>query len=146
MGWGIDHDKNRVVPATAAGRLQDFPHVCELIEQGVKACGDRKEIWPRIQVTVQRYFPGRGLIMHVDRPFWYLDSVYGCVLTNCSDSALELHTLGQEAGECFIIEENEGSCFRMTGAARFDWKHGVPPLTWGERVSVSWRWFKEERM
>jgi len=140
MGWGIDHVDKKVVPAVAAGRLEDFPRVCELIMQVMEECDDHKEIWPRIQITVQRYYAGRGLGLHVDRPEWYEDCVYGCVLINSSDSELEFH----KAGECFISKESQGSCFRMEGTARYHWKHGVPPLTHGDRVSVSWRWFTSE--
>ena len=37
-----------------------------------------------------------------------------------------------------------GCCFLQQGEARYDWLHGVPKLSQGERLSVTWRWFLDD--
>lgn len=45
----------------------------------------------------------------------------------------------------FHLEEAPGRVFSFSGKARYDWEHGLPVVTDGERVSVSWRFFKDNK-
>ena len=45
----------------------------------------------------------------------------------------------------FSLVEAPGRVFSFTGAALYDWEHGVPVITSGEYISVSWRFFKDDR-
>ena len=45
----------------------------------------------------------------------------------------------------FALEESPGRVFSVTDKARYEWEHGVPVIAAGERISVSWRFFKDTR-
>lgn len=46
----------------------------------------------------------------------------------------------------FRVPEVPGVCFRQRGPARYKWLHGLEPITRGERISVTWRWFTDEAL
>mmetsp|Transcript_92623 Transcript_92623/g.297596 ORF Transcript_92623/g.297596 Transcript_92623/m.297596 type:complete len:124 (+) Transcript_92623:508-879(+) len=97
----------------------------------------------RLNVSCLLYSPGHGIPWHCDRRYVYEKEVYGCVLLNSSDCALEFHerAKGGSLSQRYVIDESPGVCFAQRDTARFVWKHGVPPLSSGERLSVTWRWF-----
>lgn len=147
IGWRLGPNMDRVVATEDVGGVRSFPCVMRLISEAMSAYQDSRDVVPRINITCRRYHTGsHGLSMHADRPYWYEEDVYGCVLDNSSTSFLEFHSGGSGPGECFILQEPAGACFLQQGEARYQWKHGVPPIARGERFSVSWRWFKKELM
>ena len=126
--------------------LRDFPAIMRLITVSMKALGsvdgDLNE--NRLNVIVRRYNPGQGLKMHTDRTpvHKHMDAcceepVFGCVLENTSSQALTF----RHGGHILELQEDEGTVFLQTGHARFWCQHGVPLLTSGRRVSITWRWF-----
>merc|ERR1712039_484002 len=82
---------------------------------------------------------------HYDKKDLFEEDVFGCVLWNSSNRTLEFHEdifVCTTHQRCYTVAEQPGSCYWMSGPARFDWKHGLSKLTEGERISVTWRWFK----
>ena len=45
----------------------------------------------------------------------------------------------------YKIQEAAGACYLMTGESRHEWHHGCEEFG-GKRLSVTWRWFREEVM
>ena len=151
VGMDIDMKQQRwQVRRAAAGELHDFPQMHALIKdahrqfclQGI--CLRRPLEEDRINVTCRWYSQGVRLKFHVDRKQWYEADVYGCVLANTSQEVLEFHRKHNREYLRYPTDEHPGVIYRQTGEARFDWSHGVARLRQGERVSVSWRWFKKE--
>ena len=70
-----------------------------------------------------------------------MDEVYGAILKNTS--AQRLHFKRQTSGDRVELAEKPGVCFELAGEAREQWLHGVVPLVDGERISVTWRWFRD---
>lgn len=149
VGWTIDHASlnNHGGPfAIQAKPFDEFPILCSLVSQAMVALGkpmDDITIQDRLNVSCLLYSPGHSIGWHQDRPYCYEDAVYGCILFNNSDSALEFHQ-GDGNGKLlrrFVVPEQPGTCFCQQGQARYEWQHGVPPLGHGERLSVTWRWF-----
>lgn len=147
IGWTIDHSKlgesNQVV-ALQVEPLDKFPGVCSLVAAATHALTGNIDLsTSRLNISCLWYSSGHGIPMHCDRPYAYEENVYGCVLLNTSDAALEFHSLPPCDNECrrYVMHESPGVCFVQREKARFDWKHGVLPLSFGERVSITWRWF-----
>lgn len=135
--------------AAATHTLASFPAVACLLEHATQRLGRRvpERFDPvRLNVIVRRYSPGQGLKMHTDRtPLWggtkaacFEEPVYGCVLENTSPQSLVFR---HGALTHALDEKTAGPiAFLQTGPARFACQHGVPVLTEGRRVSVTWRW------
>lgn len=132
--------------------LHAFPAVHALLTEAMSVVGGTQEMdEASLNVICRRYTCGQGIPMHVDRKELFSEDVYGCILKNTSDGGLAFQkpaassSAAQEALQVCKLPEQEGVCFLQKGAARFEWRHGVaPPITKGERVSVTWRWFAEE--
>uniref|UniRef100_A0A7S0A7N2 Fe2OG dioxygenase domain-containing protein n=1 Tax=Pyrodinium bahamense TaxID=73915 RepID=A0A7S0A7N2_9DINO len=133
--------------------LQHFPQMRLLIVSAMETLDAPPQddlLGSRLNVICRRYESAKKdhIPMHFDKKDWFEEDVYGCVLANDSDRVLEFHDYGdsdeQPEAQCYLLPETPGTCFRQQGSARFQWKHGVAPLTRGERMSISWRWFKTE--
>jgi len=147
IGWTINHTElgelNQVV-AQEAELLDRFPGVCSLVAAVMHLLTGNIELnTDRLNISCLWYSSGHGIPLHCDRPYAYEQDVYGCVLLNTSDAALEFHNLPPTDKDCsrYVLQESPGVCFVQQEKARFDWKHGVLPLSFGERVSITWRWF-----
>ena len=74
------------------------------------------------QVIVNEYLPGQGIAMHMDR------ECFGPAVATVSlgdDWVMELHPLGDEGRGKESIVLERGSALVMTGAARWNWLHGI---------------------
>jgi len=126
--------------------LCDFPAIMRLITLSMNALGsvDRDLQEDRLNVIIRRYNVGQGLKMHTDRTSvhenmeaCFEEPVFGCVLENTSPQALTF----KHGAHTLELQEDVGTVFLQTGHARFWCQHGVPLLTAGRRVSLTWRWF-----
>lgn len=132
--------------------LAKFPNVRDLVLQAMSRLGHQD--FPldenHLNISCLWYSPGQCIPWHFDRKHIYKDPVFGCVLFNQSDSSLEFHALdrpGKKDGrpvKRYVVPEKVGCCFLQEGEARYDWLHGVPKLSQGERLSVTWRWFLDD--
>lgn len=134
--------------AATTHTLASFPAIACLLEHATQRLGRAPERFDpaRLNVIVRRYSPGQGLKMHTDRtPQWggtkaacFEEPVYGCVLKNTSPQSLVF----QRGALTHALDEKTAGpiAFLQTGPARFACQHGVPMLTEGRRVSVTWRW------
>lgn len=137
-------------PRAVAGKpLAQFPHVRRLVSEVMHRLDHRLALDEKqLNISCLLYSPGQCIPWHADRKHIYRDPVFGCVLFNTSDSSLEFHALDR-AGEGrpvarYVVPEEVGCCFLQQGEARYDWLHGVPKLSQGERLSVTWRWFLDD--
>ena len=85
-----------------------------------------------------KYEVGGELVPHVDRP-QFSETVYTCVLKTSTSSSL---TMTSPDGVPTRLPEIEGSTVALSGKARHVWRHGVPKLDEGTRISLSWRYLQ----
>ena len=138
VGWTLGGAKGKAIPANS---LITFPCLRALICDAMEALGSAQELdEDGLNISCLLYTPGTGIPMHRDRPC-YKERVYGCILLNTSDRSLEFARWGKTPVR-YVLQEAPGTCFLQTGEARYRWTHAVEPLTHGERVSVTWRWFE----
>jgi len=127
--------------------LECFPQLRALLELVMLSIAGDRNLWEdRLNIICRRYSRGQGLKKHVDRKEMFEEDVYGCVLLNTSDRALEFQQSdrGVPGETLYRLEEAPGTCFQQRGKARYFWRHGVETLGSGERVSVTWRWIEQE--
>jgi len=148
VGWTLDrstlYDGNDRFVADEVEPLDCFPCLHELVLEAMQLLGRGGQDLElhRLNVSCLWYFPGHELPMHCDRPKCFDKEVYGAVICNTSDRALEFHHY--KSLQRYVVPEVAGTCFAQRDEARFKWKHGVLPLSEGERLSVTWRWFLPE--
>lgn len=142
VGWTVDHTDYS--SALEASPLNAFPSLRKLVQQSMWFLRDDEELLEaRLNISCLLYSPGQGIPMHSDRVYVYEEDVYGCIIANSSDRALEFHEPPGTSSR-YIIPELPGACFSQRGNARYSCKHGVLPLKFGERLSVTWRWFQPQ--
>jgi len=95
----------------------------------------------RMNVIIRHYGVGSQIPYHVDRVNLFAQQVWSCVII-CAEPTAGLHY--QVDGKDVPLYEQPGLVAIQTGDARFKYAHGVPPLTKGQRISVTWRWFTNE--
>lgn len=96
-----------------------------------------------INLIVRRYQSGETLPFHVDyhegarnkKYHFYEEPIYGCILKNTSDSSLTF----KRKSKCVSLPEHTGMVLLQMAPIRFETEHGVPPLSKGERISLTWR-------
>ena len=76
---------------------------------------------------------------HISRVNIFDEKIFNCVLENSSDSQLVLPP-PQDLNEADLMHEKTGTCLSMTARARYQWTHGVPPISKGTRKSLRWRY------
>ena len=145
LGWTYE-GADAADPVRKALPLDRFPQVRELVAQAMrKLSPSTPSCEERLNVSCLLYSPGHCIPWHCDRPYVYTNEVFGCVLFNNSDSGLQFLTeKGRKLVHRYVLPEESGSCFMQEGDARYHWKHGVPTLNRGERLSVTWRWFLDD--
>lgn len=136
--------------------IDELPATAELLLAGMDALpppwADQTEpsgsrwdalLLDRLNVIVRRYGPGQRLKWHKDSIGLFDEPVYGVVL----QAAEGCHGLGQgslefkQGGDRYVMHETRGLVHIQTGAARYEWAHGVPSDGPG-RITVTWRWFR----
>eukprot|EP00746_Dinoflagellata_sp_MGD_P029163 gnl/MRDRNA2_/MRDRNA2_168990_c0_seq1.p1 gnl/MRDRNA2_/MRDRNA2_168990_c0~~gnl/MRDRNA2_/MRDRNA2_168990_c0_seq1.p1 ORF type:complete len:300 (-),score=45.86 gnl/MRDRNA2_/MRDRNA2_168990_c0_seq1:140-1039(-) len=149
VGWTLDHSslaRTKQV-AVKAECLDKFPALRTMLSSAMRELkGDVDLNESCLNVSCLLYLPGTGIEWHSDRPHCYDKDVFGCIMFNSSDCALEFHELADDSAiaQRYVMPESPGLCFLQSGPARFEWRHGVIPLSRGERLSVTWRWFLPE--
>lgn len=94
----------------------------------------------RGNIIVRRYKPGMSIPFHIDHADCD-EEVVGIVLKNrdVKNRGIRYQKNDME----YIVEEDMGTTFCMAGRARYDWQHGLPPVS-AERISVTCRIFKSD--
>lgn len=149
FGFGIQWNEDPpCVGIAAGGSIDEYPMTMKLIAEAEKALDSTSYDstgyggLEAIQITCRRYREGSELQFHKDRVEYYTEVVFGFVLRNTSNKTLEF----LKGEQYFAIDEHPGTCWRMSDAARYHWRHGVSKLERGERISVTWRWFQQEHL
>eukprot|EP00747_Dinoflagellata_sp_TGD_P170762 gnl/TRDRNA2_/TRDRNA2_203160_c0_seq1.p1 gnl/TRDRNA2_/TRDRNA2_203160_c0~~gnl/TRDRNA2_/TRDRNA2_203160_c0_seq1.p1 ORF type:complete len:233 (-),score=19.95 gnl/TRDRNA2_/TRDRNA2_203160_c0_seq1:29-727(-) len=145
IGWTVDgvkagRSRKHMVEARSP---TDFPAVIALTREAMHVLQrDCKQLegYP-LNISCLKYLKGHSIKYHVDGEY-YEEPVFGCVLQNTSDRVLQFFRRTASEVKCFSLEEEPGVCFLQEGDARYIWQHGVPKIGLGERISVTWRWFK----
>lgn len=145
IGWTVDGVKagRSRREAVEAHKLADFPCVVAMTEAAMRSFGrDCKHLARhRLNISCLKYTNGHQIKWHQDADY-YEEPVFGCILQNTSDRTLQFFHRTATEVSCFPLEEHPGVCFLQEGEARYVWQHGVPKIGNGERISVTWRWFK----
>jgi alkylated DNA repair dioxygenase AlkB len=100
---------------------------------------------PPDQVIVNEYQPGQGIAPHIDRPDCFGDTVAGISL----GAACLMQFSHPGSGRRLDLRLAPGSLFVLTGAARYQWRHGIAArksdlvdgcrVPRGRRVSITFR-------
>jgi alkylated DNA repair dioxygenase AlkB len=129
VGFGLryDYDRGRVVEAPA---IPDF--LLPLRAKVAAFAGSPTEAFA--QVLINEYRPGAGIGWHRDRP--HFADVAGVSLLAACDFRLRRKTDTGWDRETIRVEP--GSVYLLTGPARTEWEHSIPPV--GEhRFSITFR-------
>mmetsp|Transcript_92371 Transcript_92371/g.285311 ORF Transcript_92371/g.285311 Transcript_92371/m.285311 type:complete len:274 (+) Transcript_92371:65-886(+) len=144
VGLSFEASDRRGELRPSATALASLPCLRALVSDAMAALGAAEVLSEEgLCVLCRRYVAGQGLAFHADRRGLFVEDVYGCVLRNTSDRVLEFRRSGR-GGEVlreYSLEEQPGVCLLQRGEARYKWFHGLRPLSDGERISVTWRWF-----
>ena len=117
-----------------------------MITEAHKALRHHAPHWEDINVICRWYTKGGQLKSHVDKVKQFTNTVYTSVLqTTCAQSLTKFPPRDLPQTRSFPLEEAPGRVFSFSGKARYDWEHGVTVLTEGERVSISWHFFKDNK-
>ena len=130
FGWQYDYSDRRIkkadeIPSWLSGitpRVEAFDH---LEPDSIK------------QVLVTEYEAGSGIGWHRDKP--HFDRVYGLSLT--SPCRFRFRRKDGSKWKRFALEAQPRSLYSMTGPARLDWEHSIPPVE-ELRYSVTFRTMK----
>ena len=131
-------------PPQVARPLSAFPHTARLMLEAMSFLGFTQQYRSRnINVIVRRYVKGDQLSPHVDREDLFEEDVFFAVLHNSSDAQLTFYPQDKRSPPV-QVGELPGSVGHIRGTARHEWRHGVPALQDGERISLTWRWMFPE--
>jgi len=134
-GFGLryDYDQRKVVEAPAIPAF--LMTLREKVAAFARLPADAFE-----QVLINEYLPGAGIGWHRDKP--HFDAVAGVsLLASCS------FRLRRKSGttwhrETVVVEPR--SAYLMTGPARNEWEHSIPPLA-EHRYSITLRTLRPQR-
>lgn len=99
------------------------------------------EIMDNIQVTIRRYKKGQGIGPHVDRPDKFTDRIFTVIVhSNPNKGLIFTHQDGRE----YPVPEVDGLMQIQTGDSRYKFTHKLNPLEFGNRISITWRFFRED--
>lgn len=126
--------------------ITDFPEIEALIRTAHAGFEQAEPPWDRINVIGRSYQKGGTRTPHVDRPDVFGEDVYTCILLNTSDERFTFHAPEKkkwgDSAVTYRVPESPGLCVHLTGPASTNWKHEVPRLKSGHRLSVSWRFYR----
>ncbi|MEM7010909.1 MAG: alpha-ketoglutarate-dependent dioxygenase AlkB [Verrucomicrobiota bacterium] len=128
FGARFDHS----AAAVAAEERVAFPEWCVELSQRITDCGYIDS--SPDQAIVNEYLPGQGIGSHVDNVHDFGPIVISITL----GSPVTMVFSNQESGEKWDQWLEVGSLVVLSGAARYDWKHGIAKLDYdivdGERI------------
>ena len=141
-GYRYDYKARRVDRSDSLGELPDWlQRLCKKLE------ADGRLPYVPDQVIVNEYKTGQGIASHIDCESCFEDAIASLSLG--SACIMEFKKKGKEKttkAEAWLAPR---SLVVLEGAARYDWKHGIPPRKsdmWmdrkhprGRRVSLTFR-------
>lgn len=140
FGWRYDYRARAVAADAYLGALPDWlAPICARLE-GETTFGRRPD-----QMIANEYLPGQGISAHVDCVPCFADKVASLSLL----SACEMRFRHRANGARHAVMLEPRALLILTGAARYDWTHEIPPratdivdgkrLPRGRRVSMTFR-------
>jgi alkylated DNA repair protein (DNA oxidative demethylase) len=117
FGWQYDFDEARFAPAAP---LPDWA----LVLRARAATAAEVDPQAFVQLLVTRYDPGAAIGWHRDRPVF--DQVIGISLG--APATLRFRRRVGGRFDRFALPLEPGSLYRLSGAVRQDWEHGIEPL------------------
>ena len=113
IGWTYEGSYDDAVGtsvyrAKAATPLAAFPCLREMLSRVMHMLDASLPLdEERLNVSCLLYEAGQFIPWHADRPYVYRDAVFGCVVFNSSDSALEFHSTDKRGRptERYLIDE-----------------------------------------
>jgi alkylated DNA repair dioxygenase AlkB len=129
VGFGLryDYDRREVVEASP------IPGFLMPLRQKVAAFA-RLPADAFVQVLINEYRPGAGIGWHRDKP--HFEAVAGVSLLASCTFRLRRKTGARWERKTVIVEPR--SAYLMTGAARSEWEHSIPPVA-EHRYSITLR-------
>ncbi len=126
-GWHYDFERGQVA---LAGAMPDW-----LLD--VRAAAARFAGVPAdalVQALLTRYDPGAGIGWHRDRPVF--EHVVGVSIG--APAVLRFRRRTAEGFDRFALPLAAGGAYHLTGAARWEWEHGIAPMA-ATRWSITFR-------
>lgn len=114
-GYRYDYTAHRVTPSMQALPFPDWLHVL-----AQRLCDDGQSPALPDQVIINEYVPGQGIAPHIDCVPCFGDTILSLSLGSACVMQLSHATQQQE----LLLEP--GSLLRLSGKARYQWKHGIP--------------------
>ena len=99
------------------------------------------EIMDNIQITIRRYKKGQGIGPHVDRTDKFTDRIFTVVVHSIPNKGL---IFTRQDGCEYQVPEVDGLIEIQTGDSRYKFTHKLNPLEFGNRISITWRFFRED--
>lgn len=130
FGWKYDFNKAKLEP------VEDIPALLlSLRDSAVAAMQMAAEKFQQVLVT--EYPPGAAIGWHKDRPM-FGEVVGVSLLASCT---FRLRRKRGDAWERASIQAEPRSAYLLSGAARSEWEHSIPPVD-ALRYSITFRNFK----
>jgi alkylated DNA repair dioxygenase AlkB len=127
FGFRYDYDNRRLVEAA------DIPNFLLGLREKVASFADQPaEAF--VQVLINEYRPGAGIGWHRDKP--HFEDVAGVSLLAPCSFRLRRKSGTKWEREAIILEPR--SVYLMTGNARNEWEHSIPPVS-AHRYSITLR-------
>lgn len=99
------------------------------------------EIMDNIQITIRRYKRGQGIGPHVDRTDKFTDRIFTLIVHSIPNKGL---IFTRQDGREYQVPEVDGLIEVQTGDSRYKFTHKLNPLEFGNRISITWRFFRED--
>ena len=127
FGWQYD------IPSDSFSESDPVPRDFEWVrELGARFTGAKAEDF--IDLMVIRYEPGSYIQPHYDKPVF--NHIIG--LSMGSDADMVFSKPAEQGGEAITVPLPRRSMFKLSGDARFVYRHGIPLVT-GTRLSLTLR-------
>jgi DNA oxidative demethylase len=128
FGWNYDYDAWRIMPAAP---LPDF--MVALREKAATALGEPASLFE--EALINGYPPGAGIGWHRDAPMFGSPVIGVSLASTCT---MRFRRKRGDSYEVYNQTLAPRSLYAMTGAARKDWQHTIPP-TKACRYSITFR-------
>ncbi|MBS0332190.1 MAG: alpha-ketoglutarate-dependent dioxygenase AlkB [Proteobacteria bacterium] len=136
FGWKYDFTRSHLV---SAGRMPD--ELLEVRDRAAAFAGLAGEDLQ--QCLINEYLPGAPIGWHRDRPAF--DTVLGVSLLSPAAFRFRrprVNPSRREAFERMSVEVAPRSIYALTGPARTEWEHSIPPAK-AHRYSITFRNFRD---
>jgi len=133
FGWGYDFEENRLKPGEPIPEL-----LLPALERAAGFAGVAVAEIPHVLVT--EYGPGAAIGWHRDRAVF--DKIIG--LSLLSACTFRLRRRAGDRWERVSLEAHPRSAYVLSGPARTDWEHSIPPVP-TTRYSITFRTLRKSR-